>query len=56
MSSPPKAMAYPVTTHSTAAAGKCSSRWMEGSATFTMLKSSTTMKAAVRMRISPMPR
>ena len=52
MSSPPKVIAYPVTTHCAAAAGKPSSRWMDGSATFTMLKSSTTMNAAARMRIS----
>ncbi len=45
-------IAYPVTTHWAAAAGKPSSRWIEASATFTMLKSSTTMKEAVKMSSS----
>ena len=45
-------IAYPVTTHCAADAAKPSSRWMEASATFTMLKSSTTMKEATRMSTS----
>ena len=45
-------MAYPVTIHCTASAGMWGSRWMEGKATFTMLKSSTTMNAATRIRAS----
>ena len=49
---PPNEMAYPVTIHCTASAGMCSSRSIEGSATFTMLKSRTTMNAATRMRAS----
>ena len=49
MSSPPKVIAYAVTTHCAADAAKSSSRWIEASATFTMLKSSTTMNAATRM-------
>jgi hypothetical protein len=49
---PPNEMAYPVTTHCTASAGMCSSRSIEGSATFTMLKSRTTMNAATRIKAS----
>ncbi len=45
-------IAYPVTTHCAADAAKPSSRWIEASATFTMLKSSTTMKEATRMSTS----
>jgi hypothetical protein len=41
MSNPPNEIAYPVTTHCTAADGMCSSRSIDGSATFTMLKSRT---------------
>jgi hypothetical protein len=52
MSSPPNEMAYPVTTHCTASGGMRSSRSMEGRATFTMLKSRTTMNAATRIRAS----
>ena len=52
MSRPPNEMAYPVTIHCTASGGMCSSRSIEGSATFTMLKSRTTMNAATRMRAS----
>jgi hypothetical protein len=48
-------IAYPVTTHCTAAAEKPNSRSMDGSATFTMLKSSTTMKAATRISARPSP-
>ncbi len=44
-----------MTTHCTAAAEKPNSRSMEGRATFTMLKSSTTMKAAIRISASPSP-
>ena len=55
ISSPPNAIAYPVMTHCTAPAAKPSSAWMDGSATLTMLKSSTTMKAAVRMRARAAP-
>ena len=49
---PPNEMAYPVTIHWTASAGMCSSRSIDGSATFTMLKSRTTMNAATRIRAS----
>ena len=52
MRRPPNEMAYPVTIHWTASAGMCSSRSIEGSATFTMLKSRTTMNAATRIRAS----
>ncbi len=52
MSRPPNEIAYPVTIHCTASGGMCSSRSIEGSATFTMLKSRTTMNAATRMRAS----
>src|SRR6201984_1880938 len=45
-------MAYPVTIHCTASGGMWSSRSMEGRATFTMLKSRTTMNAATRIRAS----
>ena len=49
ISSPPKAIAYPVTIHCTAVAEKPNSRSIDASATLTMLKSSTTMNAAVRI-------
>ena len=52
MSRPPNEMAYPVTIHCTASGGMASSRSMEGRATFTMLKSRTTMNAATRIRAS----
>ena len=41
---PPNEMAYPVTIHWTASAGMCSSRSIDGSATFTMVLSSMIMK------------
>ena len=56
ISRPPNAIAYPVTIHCTDEPAKPSSRWIDGSATFTMLKSSTTMNAAVRIRASAGPR
>jgi hypothetical protein len=55
MSSPPNAIAYPVTTHCATAVVNPSSRSIDGSATFTMLKSRTTMKAATRMSASRTP-
>ncbi len=55
ISSPPNAIAYAVMIHCTASPGKPSSASMDGSATFTMLKSRTTMNAAVRMRASAAP-
>ncbi len=45
-------MAYPVTIQPTASEAMFSSRSIEGRATLTMLKSSTTMNAATRMRAS----
>ena len=42
-SSPPKASAYAVTTHSRPVPEKPSARWMCGSATFTIVASSTTI-------------
>ncbi len=52
MSRPPKEIAYPVTIQPTASEAMFSSRSIEGRATLTMLKSSTTMNAATRMRAS----
>ncbi len=49
-------IAYPVTIHCTADAEKPSSRSIDARATFTMLKSRTTMNAAVRIRARPSPR
>src|SRR5258708_40298868 len=56
ISRPPNAIAYPVTIHCTADAEKPSSRSIDARATFTMLKSRTTMNAAVRMSARPSPR
>ncbi len=57
-SRPPNASAYPLTTHSRSVASKFSARWIDGSATFTIVVSSTTMSwanaitrsASVRLR------
>ncbi len=56
ISSPPNEIAYAVTIHWTDDAEKPSSASMDGSATFTMLKSSTTMNDAARIRASASPR
>jgi len=48
-SSDPNASAYPVTIHCNSAAGMPSSRWIDGSATFTMLKSSCSTNWAAQI-------
>ena len=48
-SSPPKARAYALTTHSRPEPEKPSARWIGGSATLTMVESSTTISCAVAM-------
>src|SRR5256885_2267188 len=50
-SRPPNAIAYALTTHSRSVAAKCSSRWIEGSATLTIATSSTTMSCASAITI-----
>jgi hypothetical protein len=47
--SPPKVSAYALTTHSRPEPEKPSARWMSGSATLTMVASSTTISCAVAM-------
>ncbi len=49
ISSPLKAMAYPVTTHCTTEVVTPKSRSMDGSAIFTMVKSRTTINDATRI-------
>ena len=49
ISSPLKAMAYPVTTHCTTEVATPRSRSMAGSAIFTMVKSSTTINEATKI-------
>jgi hypothetical protein len=48
-SSDPNASAYPVTIHCNSAAGMPSSRWIDGSATFTTLKSSCSTNWAAQI-------
>ena len=55
MSSPLKAMAYPVTTHCTTEVDTPKSRSIDGSAILTMVKSSTTMNDATRINASRRP-
>ena len=49
---PPKDTAYPLTSHCSVVVAMCSPVWMEGSATLTMVKSSTTMNCAMASTIS----
>ncbi len=54
-SSPPKASAYALTTHSRLLPEKCSAFWTCGRATLTMVASSTTMSWAVAMTARARP-
>ena len=54
-SSPPKASAYALTTHSRLVPEKPSAVWMCGRATLTMVASSTTMSCAVAMTARARP-
>ena len=55
ISSPLNAMAYPVTTHCTTEVDTPKSRSIDGSAIFTMVKSSTTINDATRINASRRP-
>jgi hypothetical protein len=55
-SSPPKARAYALTSHSKPEPEKPSARWIGGSATLTMVESSTTISCAVAMTSRASPR
>ena len=49
---PPKETAYPLTSHCSVDVPMCRPAWIEGSATLTMVKSSTTMNCAMASTIS----
>jgi hypothetical protein len=49
---PPKTTAYPLTSHCSVDVPMCSPAWIEGSATLTIVKSSTTMNCAMASTIS----